>query len=83
MHVFITFLEADPEGPLPPDPAAVLRPPPRVLWHYSTQHKLNRIIATGAIVPATAGVDGDEKPVVWFSSRPTVSFRQACEFRAA
>jgi hypothetical protein len=69
MHVVITFCPVDPAGSLPPDPAALLRPPPRVLWHYTTQHKLERILEHGAILPATAGVGADEKPVVWFSSR--------------
>jgi len=71
MHVLITFLESDPDDPLPPDPRSPVRPPPRTLWHYTTAHKLGAILASGAIIPATAAIDPGESPVVWFSSRPT------------
>jgi len=38
-------------------------------WHYTIGTKLVQIIKSGKILPATAGVRGKEKPVVWFSSR--------------
>jgi len=71
MHVLVTFLEVDPDGPLPSDPRALLRPPPRLLWHYTTAHKLEAILTSGKITPATAAIDPGESPVAWFSSRPT------------
>jgi hypothetical protein len=41
------------------------------LWHYTTVEKLKLIINGGHIRPSTARLDANEKPVVWFSSRPT------------
>src|SRR5947207_2911795 len=38
------------------------------LWHYTTEESLIRILASGEIRPATAGVPTDERPIVWFSS---------------
>ena len=71
MHVVISFLPVNPDGPVPPDPSDQRRPPPRTLWHYTTAWKLDRILEAGVIRPATAGIAAGEQPVVWFSSRPT------------
>ena len=46
-------------------------PPPSTLWHYTTCQKLDQILASGEIKPSTACLDVNEKPVVWFSARPT------------
>jgi hypothetical protein len=45
--------------------------PPEVLYHYTTVKKLRLIINSGHIRPSTARIEPHEKPVVWFSSRPT------------
>lgn len=42
-----------------------------MLWHYTTMNCLSGIIRDGVIRPATAGVPGNERPIVWFSRRPT------------
>lgn len=69
MHVQIQIIPVDPTQPLA-IPAAP-GPPPETLWHYTTGQKLELILKTGEIRPSTARLDPDEKPVVWFSSRPT------------
>jgi hypothetical protein len=61
-----------PVGPIPQQAT----PPPlsqscERLWHYTTRQKLEQILATGVIQPSTAFIEPAEKPVVWFSSRPT------------
>jgi len=61
-----------PVGPIPQQAT----PPPlsqscERLWHYTTRQKLEQILATGVIQPSTALIEPTEKPVVWFSSRPT------------
>lgn len=39
-------------------------------WHYTVGMYLPKIIASGAINPATAGVPVGERPAVWFSTHP-------------
>lgn len=61
-----------PVGPIPQQ----VTPPPSSqpverLWHYTTRHKLGEILAAGVIQPSKAFIEPAEKPVVWFSSRPT------------
>ncbi|MCO6457455.1 MAG: hypothetical protein J5I93_19310 [Pirellulaceae bacterium] len=41
-----------------------------LLWHYTTVQKLDSIVHSGAIQPSAPPRERDEKPVVWFSSRP-------------
>jgi hypothetical protein len=41
------------------------------LWHYTTVEKLRLIINSGHIRPSTARIEPNERPVAWFSSRPT------------
>lgn len=36
-------------------------------WHYTIGSYLERILGGGMLVPATAGVEAPERPVVWFS----------------
>lgn len=40
------------------------------VWHYTTGQRLADIIISQEIRPATAFVDANEKPVVWFSTSP-------------
>ncbi len=42
---------------------------PKVLWHYTTQEKLAAILTTGRLRPTDVGVQGRERPAVWFSTR--------------
>lgn len=42
-----------------------------ILWHYTIKDYLSRIIETGEIRPATAGITAREKPCVWFSTNQT------------
>jgi len=37
-------------------------------WHYTVEAYLPKIIASGVILPATAGVPRGERPAVWTSS---------------
>ncbi len=61
-----------PVGPnKPPGCPAAHGPPLETLWHYTTCQKLDQILATGEIRPSTAHLDLGEKPVAWFSARPT------------
>ena len=39
-----------------------------VVWHYTKAIHLPRILAEGCIKPATAGVRGSKRPIVWFST---------------
>jgi hypothetical protein len=39
----------------------------RFAWHYTTGQNLKKIIESGVLMPAAAGVPAHEKPVVWFS----------------
>lgn len=41
-----------------------------VRWHYTIGARLRDIHAAGVIQPATAGVQADEVPVVWFTESP-------------
>lgn len=41
-----------------------------VVWHYTTFSRLTRILLTGEIRPASAGVPEGERPIVWFSRNP-------------
>src|SRR5262249_43103036 len=38
------------------------------VWHYTVGKRLRLILADGEIKPATAGVNGKERPAVWFSA---------------
>lgn len=69
MKVHIHFVPVDPGNPLKVLP--ILAPPVTELWHYTTVEKLQHIINSGEIRPSTAHIEPDEKPVAWFSSRPT------------
>lgn len=60
IHVLIPVSSPTTRGPDPP-----------VLFHYTTVEKLRLIINSGRIKPSTALIEPNEKPVVWFSSRPT------------
>jgi hypothetical protein len=37
------------------------------VWHYTTAQSLLKIVETGSILPATAFVAKEERPIVWFS----------------
>jgi hypothetical protein len=41
-----------------------------VKWHYTIRDRLEMIVRSGVILPATAYVDKSEKPIVWFSTNP-------------
>jgi hypothetical protein len=43
---------------------------PAPLYHYTTGDRFSRIIASRAILPATAHVNPPEIPAVWLSSAP-------------
>jgi hypothetical protein len=62
--------------PIPP-PNSTGPDPPDTVFHYTTGHKLKRIINSGQILPSTAHVPANEKPVTWFSTQdqwePTVT----------
>ena len=69
MKVELHLITADPTNR--PTIPHNLGPPINHLWHYTTVEKLRSIINSGHIKPSTAKLEPDEKPVVWFSSRPT------------
>jgi hypothetical protein len=69
MKVEIVFIPVGHSAP--PTPHHSLGPPPATLWHYTTRQKLAQILAAGVIQPSTARIEPHEKPIVWFSSRPT------------
>jgi hypothetical protein len=68
IHVIPVHAESPPEPALQPPYSSVSSTP---LWHYTTGLKLRGILQAGEIKPSTAHLDPGEKPVVWFSSRPT------------
>lgn len=41
------------------------------IWHYTTKNHIQKIISSGAIVPATANVPKWERPAVWLTSSPS------------
>ena len=55
--------------PIPPPPHAG-PDPPDTLFHYTTGSKLRSIINSGHILPSTAHIEPNEKPVAWFSTSP-------------
>lgn len=42
----------------------------RLVYHYTVGGNFKRILASGVILPATAGVLPPERPIVWFSTNP-------------
>ena len=38
-----------------------------IVWHYTTKDKMSEICDSSELRPATAFVDPDEKPILWFS----------------
>jgi len=38
-----------------------------IIWHYTTGKKFESIVRDGLIMPAIAGVEQRERPIVWFS----------------
>ncbi len=69
MKVEIVLIPVDPSNP--PEIPRAPGPPIETLWHYTTRQQLNQILVSGVIQPSTAKLEPGEKPVVWFSSRPT------------
>jgi len=63
MKVTVHLIPIPPPNPTGPDP-------PDTVYHYTTGSKLNQIINTGHILPSTAQVPPNEKPVAWFSTCP-------------
>jgi hypothetical protein len=57
--------------PIPPPGHPDSTPDPPTLFHYTTGQKLDHILRSGAILPTTAHVPGNEKPVAWFSTSLT------------
>jgi hypothetical protein len=41
-----------------------------ILWHYTCGDRLEKILKSGEIRPATAGIEKGERPAVWFSTNP-------------
>lgn len=39
-----------------------------IAWHYTTLDKFELIIESESLIPATAGVQPPEKPILWFST---------------
>jgi hypothetical protein len=39
----------------------------QLAWHYTTGEWFQAIVESGVILPSTAYIDPDEKPIVWFS----------------
>jgi hypothetical protein len=56
---------------IPVSPSNTGPDPPDVLYHYTTGLKLRSIINSGHILPSTAHIEPNEKPVAWFSISPT------------
>jgi hypothetical protein len=54
--------------PIPP-PHAGPDPPERI-FHFTTGSRLRSIINSGHILPSTAHIEPNEKPVAWFSTCP-------------
>ena len=69
MKIHVQIIPVDPGQPpeIPGKPSPALE----TLWHYTTGQKLQGILKAGEIRPSTSHLDAGEKPVVWFSSRPT------------
>lgn len=42
--------------------------PTRKVYHFTTGLKLRQIINSGHILPSTAHIEPDEKPIAWFST---------------
>jgi hypothetical protein len=42
----------------------------RLVYHYTVECNFKKILASGVILPATAGVLPPERPIVWFSTNP-------------
>lgn len=42
-----------------------------IAWHYTIGDRLASILASGFLLPATAGVPRRERPAVWFTTRCT------------
>ena len=40
---------------------------PALAWHYTTGLHFERICTSGLLMPAIAGVEHPEKPILWFS----------------
>jgi hypothetical protein len=53
--------------PIPP-PSSIGPDPPNAIFHYTTGSKLRSIINSGHILPSTAHIGPNEKPVAWFST---------------
>jgi len=69
MKIHVHIIPVDPAQPLEiPDKP---NQPLETLWHYTTGQKLQGILKAGEIRPSTSHLDAGERPVVWFSSRPT------------
>lgn len=41
-----------------------------IAWHYTTGQKYELIKQTGILLPAEAGVEPPEQPILWFSTHP-------------
>jgi hypothetical protein len=41
-----------------------------VAWHYTTGQNYELIKQTGMVIPASAGVQPPEEPILWFSTHP-------------
>ena len=39
-----------------------------LLWHYTTSARIQKIVEDAAIKPATAFVEPNERPIVWFTT---------------
>lgn len=63
MKIHVTLVPIPPPNPIGPDP-------PATVSHYTTGEKLRAIINTGQILPSTAHIEPNEKPVAWFSTNP-------------
>jgi hypothetical protein len=61
MKLTVHLIPIPPPNPTGPDP-------PDTIYHYTTGSKLKQIINTGAILPSTAHIELQEKPVAWFST---------------
>jgi hypothetical protein len=63
MKLTVHLIPIPPPNPTGPDP-------PDTVHHYTTGSKLNQIINSGHILPTTAQIEPNEKPVAWFSTSP-------------